>query len=415
MTTLRARLESRLAKPSRQEEFRARRAKRPPRRPKVGNEKLPIAGKTRPIDESEEKLNNIEAMIPHPVDKKPAPLKCIAGCFKGRVLKVAAICSGSDAPIFFLNLLTEDLELRHNICLPFEQLFCAEISPFKQAFLERNFHPQIIFSDVSEFSEPNFQEGKTATTTYGSQAQVPGALDILFVGPSCKDFSALNNEKKTLAEKGESGITFEGLFDYMIHFAPKSVVIENVTRVPWDSIRRTVETRTGYACVSHKTRGRQYMLSVSRTKIKDAKHYTTASFESTLRHSLVHTALSTSRGSLIEDAIQTSWTGSKQRHATHWTHEKVDIGPQKPLTHWDHSGSKRLPDYFEPIQGFTDRVLDLLDCVFLEYIKKGFYIRYYSRFSDCSPKCGPDPDNDSKWNPSMSHPSRYTNMGYWRL
>ena len=34
--------------------------------------------------------------------------------------------------------------------LPFSQLFACEIEPFKQAFIERNFKPKILFRDLTD-------------------------------------------------------------------------------------------------------------------------------------------------------------------------------------------------------------------------------------------------------------------------
>ena len=38
-----------------------------------------------------------------------------------------------------------------------EHVFSAEIEPFKQAYIERNFHPPVLFRDITQFlgeSEP---------------------------------------------------------------------------------------------------------------------------------------------------------------------------------------------------------------------------------------------------------------------
>lgn len=35
----------------------------------------------------------------------------------------------------------------------FRHLFSAEIVPFKQAYIERNFHPRVIFRDVTELRD----------------------------------------------------------------------------------------------------------------------------------------------------------------------------------------------------------------------------------------------------------------------
>ena len=35
----------------------------------------------------------------------------------------------------------------------FKHLFSAEIVPFKQAYIERNFHPRYLFRDVAELKD----------------------------------------------------------------------------------------------------------------------------------------------------------------------------------------------------------------------------------------------------------------------
>lgn len=35
----------------------------------------------------------------------------------------------------------------------FQHLFSAEIVPFKQAYIERNFHPPLIFRDVTQMQQ----------------------------------------------------------------------------------------------------------------------------------------------------------------------------------------------------------------------------------------------------------------------
>lgn len=37
--------------------------------------------------------------------------------------------------------------------LQVEHQFSAEIVPFKQAYIERNFHPKILFRDILEIAE----------------------------------------------------------------------------------------------------------------------------------------------------------------------------------------------------------------------------------------------------------------------
>lgn len=44
-------------------------------------------------------------------------------------------------------------ELKLNLPLQFEHLYSAEIVPFKQAFIELNFSPELLFRDIIEMAQ----------------------------------------------------------------------------------------------------------------------------------------------------------------------------------------------------------------------------------------------------------------------
>ena len=69
---------------------------------------------------------------------------------QGTSLRVATMCSGTESPIFALRLICEMLS-QMGMTLDFDHVFSAEIDPFKQAFIQRNFEPGIIFRDIVEF------------------------------------------------------------------------------------------------------------------------------------------------------------------------------------------------------------------------------------------------------------------------
>ena len=76
--------------------------------------------------------------------------------------------------------------------LPIQHIFSCEIEPFKQAYIERNFQPPILFRDIRELGND------LAYTAYGSLVSVPntpGCVDLLIAGTSCVDYSNLNNQK----------------------------------------------------------------------------------------------------------------------------------------------------------------------------------------------------------------------------
>jgi hypothetical protein len=87
-----------------------------------------------------------------------------------RKLRVVTMCSGTESPIMALEMIAQSrllilvqkasvllliyyfigLKSQHNIAFEFEHLFSVEIVPFKQAYIERNFHPPFLFRDVRE-------------------------------------------------------------------------------------------------------------------------------------------------------------------------------------------------------------------------------------------------------------------------
>jgi len=68
--------------------------------------------------------------------------------------RVATLCSGTDAPIFALQLIEKAcLALGLGSTVQFEHLYSCEIEPFKQGFIRRNVASSVkIFRDVVEMA-----------------------------------------------------------------------------------------------------------------------------------------------------------------------------------------------------------------------------------------------------------------------
>ncbi|KAL4749268.1 hypothetical protein BDW72DRAFT_194991 [Aspergillus terricola var. indicus] len=189
-----------------------------------------------------------------------------------RRLRVATVCSGTESPLLALELVKENLQKYFNRDLDFKHLFSAEIVPFKQAYIERNFRPRLLFRDVAELKD------RVAQTAYGSLEKIPKNADILIAGFSCVDFSGLNNYRKELDEKGESGDTFWGIICYAKTYRPRMVILENVKTAPWAKIEghwndidyvavhADVDTKAYYL---PQTRERGYMFCVDRRLLSD--------------------------------------------------------------------------------------------------------------------------------------------------
>jgi site-specific DNA-cytosine methylase len=88
--------------------------------------------------------------------------------------------------------LTDEIKqagLQLDSILQVEHVFSCEIEPFKQAYIERNFHPPVLFRDIRELGETH------AYTAYGALVPVPDNVDLLIAGTSCVDYSGLNSQK----------------------------------------------------------------------------------------------------------------------------------------------------------------------------------------------------------------------------
>jgi hypothetical protein len=71
----------------------------------------------------------------------------------GRKLRVATMCSGTESPLLALRMITRSLFKETGKKLEVEHIFSCEIEPFKQAYIERNFAPPILFRDVIELAD----------------------------------------------------------------------------------------------------------------------------------------------------------------------------------------------------------------------------------------------------------------------
>ncbi|KAI1649121.1 uncharacterized protein F4817DRAFT_314059 [Daldinia loculata] len=232
-------------------------------------------------------------------------------------LRVATMCSGTDAPIFALKMLEESFDRMQlgRQFLKFSHIFSAEIDPVKQAYIARNTEGAIIFKDVRDFIEP---KDLKAPTAMGAMEKIPGDIDLLVAGCSCLDFSTLNSQKRkdysedviTTGKKlmdyiekngegngydeshfevvndgfnrllmninnmGTSGQTFFSMLKYVKDRRPKVVILENVMGAPWKNTADIWFPFVGYKAAFVKadtknfyipqTRNRGYLVAVDR-------------------------------------------------------------------------------------------------------------------------------------------------------
>ncbi|KAI9877173.1 MAG: hypothetical protein M1830_004631 [Pleopsidium flavum] len=326
-----------------------------------------------------------------------------------RKLKLATMCSGTESPVLALQLVSESLKKYYGINFEIEHMFSAEIVPFKQAYIERNFHPSIIFRDVREMIHSN-----KASTAYGSEAEIPSDVDILVAGFSCVDFSRLNAWRKDLKTVGESGDTFRSILNYATEKRPALVVLENVLSAPWDDIAEFWDTHAGYAAMHVKpdtkqyyiphTRQRGYMLCIDKQRLKSAKasvaewgqlmgafqRPASSPVEAFLlpeddpRVQLAREEMAKSVRGDEKPSRNVDWTLCQGRHQDYRA-EKC-LGTKRPLTGWLEGGSSGFPDYgwIDWNKAQTDRVKDTCDVSYLRSAARGFDFEYKPRSIELS-------------------------------
>jgi hypothetical protein len=124
-----------------------------------------------------------------------------------RPIRVATMCSGTESPVLALDMLQQairecvrddaDLNFEPASVFPLQHVFSCEIEPYKQAYIERNFHPPLLFRDIRELGQDK------AYTAYGGLVSVPntpGCVDILIAGTSCVDYSNLNTKRVRITQ-----------------------------------------------------------------------------------------------------------------------------------------------------------------------------------------------------------------------
>ncbi|KZF20059.1 hypothetical protein L228DRAFT_233492 [Xylona heveae TC161] len=327
----------------------------------------------------------------------------------GQKLKVATMCSGTESPLLALELVTESLK---NIGLRFQidHLFSAEIVPFKQAYIERNFSPPIIFRDIMEMVAE-----QEATTAYGAKVPIPGGVDLLVAGSSCVDYSTLNsNPNGRGAEPGESKDTLRAVVHYAKIWRPKLIVLENVISAPWSQMEKQfadagystkyIKLDTKQYYIPH-TRQRGYMICIDNslgprvsgavqkwvTLMKNFERQASSPVEAFLLPD-DDPRVQRGRTELSKDIARSDgrankevdWTICQGRHMTY--REINSLGTRRPVTGWQDNGSCRLPDYMWADWGKAqvERIWDTLDIAFLRNARRSYDSMYKTRVWELS-------------------------------
>ncbi|KAF9045664.1 hypothetical protein BDZ89DRAFT_1058637 [Hymenopellis radicata] len=336
-----------------------------------GNDK----GKAISVDESNDPpIHDIPSIFSDLVSRVPK-IKDVAQHVSGRKLR----------------LIQKSILEQHQINLDIQHVFSCEIEPFKQAYIERNFHPPLLFRDVCELGNSE------AHTAYGALAPVPGDVDLLVAGTSCVDYSNLNNEKQDIDANGESGRTFRGMMSWVTNHRPPIVILENVCSAPWDRVKEYFEAK-GYSAAWSRVDTKQYYIPHTRTRVylvavdkkrssipdqwkqtlSDLKRPASSSLDAFLLptddpriHQARQKLVQESYNGLDRRTGRTDWTRCESRHQR--ARLEDELGPKRPLTSWDDGGFCKLPDFAWNDWGVgqVERVWDLLDISLLRAATNG--------------------------------------------
>lgn len=97
-------------------------------------------------------IHEIPAIFSDLVRRIPQ-IEDVAKRIHGRKLRVATMCSGTESPLLALGLVGTFIKEHYHVDLDVEHVFSCEIEPFKQAYIERNFQPPLLFRDVCELGQ----------------------------------------------------------------------------------------------------------------------------------------------------------------------------------------------------------------------------------------------------------------------
>ncbi|PWZ01188.1 hypothetical protein BCV70DRAFT_159503 [Testicularia cyperi] len=328
----------------------------------------------------------------------------LAKTLQHRPLRVATMCSGTESPLLALELMCRAIREQHGIRIQVQHVFSCEIEPFKQAYIERNFSPPILFRDVTELG------GRRAHTAYGALVDVPGDVDLLVAGTSCVDYSHLNNNKKGLNDGGESGRTFRGMLEWVMRHKPTLVVLENVKNAPWVGVAETIVAEAGYDVgfsntfdtknyyIPH-TRQRGYLVATRNTRdclpenwqllanhlIRPASSPLDAFLLPTDDPRIQRVRRQFAHGEGLSKGRSTiDWSKCQSRHER--ARDEEELGKTRPLTAWEEGGTCKMSHHGwnEWAVRQPERVTDLLDITTLRFATLGQDPIYKSKIWELS-------------------------------
>jgi site-specific DNA-cytosine methylase/SNF2 family DNA or RNA helicase len=300
-----------------------------------------------------------------------------------RPFRVATMCSGTESPLLALRMIQNCLVAngRDIDDTAIEHVFSAEIVPYKQAYIERNFAPSIIFRDITELTTAVEDPDPVATTVYGAKVPVPRDIDLVIAGTSCVDFSRLNKKQKDLESGGESGDTWSAVLAFCRVFKPAIVLLENVYTAHWNKMLEHYEN-IGYESVGVRldskdyylpqTRQRGYMACFNQEKMGSAKASPGVEWTSLMEK--FRRAASAPASSFLQQSNEAQvmldepttrevdWEKCAVRQMVY--RQTMKLGNARPITHWQESNTMLPPEHSSRawFKRQVQRVLDTIDC-----------------------------------------------------
>ncbi|EJT96648.1 hypothetical protein DACRYDRAFT_119990 [Dacryopinax primogenitus] len=347
------------------------------------------------IDSSDPPMSDINEMFRDLLKRFPDFERVLEFFQTKEALNVATMCSGTESPLLALKMIDNACFDLFGIHLRTNHIFSCEIVDYKQAYIERNFQPKILFRDVCELGN------EMATTAYGSQKKVPLNCNILIAGTSCVDYSALNNKQQKITDNGESGRTFRGMMGYVRRARPAIILLENVCKAPWDQIVKYFKEE-GYAAtftrfdtkdfyIPH-TRNRVYLIAFDarkggsptwslpekwHAKVVQLKRPASSPLDAFLLpaddphiHRARETLVKEARQALNRGRARIDWSRCEGRHQRARLNE--ELGTRRPFTYWEDGAKCSMPDWTWRDWGVmqVERVWDLVDITLLRYAKE---------------------------------------------
>ena len=397
-------------------------------------------GPNRDLDPNKPPMTNIESIIDNMVqrlgspDFKPVfgdvPFGSLAKLLEGRALKIVTMCSGTEAPILALGMFREALAVHEGIDFNFWHVASAEITPFKQAYIQRNFEGTTIFADVTDFSDPENQKTRLASTAFGGMQKWPEDFHILVAGSSCVDFSNLNKNRTDevdLEGAGKSESTLAGVLAFCDLSRPGMIILENVKGCPWEKFEDALKN-IGYDCKVVLVDTKNYGLPQTRERgymvCFDRERAASIGFDTARARDLwtnIMTQLQCRATSPFTDFVfseedeylqkfrepayiaqtvnpstkQVAWEACRARYKDY--RKKHALGTLRPITHWSEDGTCRYPDYTWTHWAETQRprVHDSIDIHYLNSARdksKQYDTRYKHRCVELSQNIDRDED-----------------------